>query len=192
MSNFSNDRSDLHSRLAAFIPSSLRPATIVIPTIDDEGTTQFFADHEPVSISAEEAHSHAASMWFFTVDAFVYYLYPFLHAVVASNAQDDVVCGHFLAQFPNCGDKERVDRGNRIIDRLAASQLDVLLDVVQLLALVYPDVSTFELTRRIRQRQEASCSFPKSDDGGTRNSESDDGGPQIRTRSECRGEDMSA
>lgn len=179
MSNHLNDRSDLHRRIAAFIPNGPRPNTIVLSTTDDEGTAHFFADREPASISTEEAHLHAASMWFFTVDAFVYYMYPFLRAIVASNAHDSVVGGHFLAQFARCGDSERVEREGRILERLTAVQLDVFLDVVQLLALAYPDSSTVELIRRIQQRQEVSCRFPKPDGCESENSKPDDGGLRL-------------
>ena len=167
MSNYSSDRNDLHSRIAVFIPNGPRPNAIVLSTIDDEGTSRFFADREPASISTEESHLYAASMWFFTVDAFVYYMYPFLRAIVTSNAHDSVVGGHFLAQFTCYGDRERVKRADRIIELLTAVQIDVLLDVVKLLALVYPDFSTLALTRRLQQRKEVTCEVPKSDGSRT-------------------------
>ena len=72
---------------------------LVVATRDDEGTEEYFSGKQVECIPDEHFVRYCTALWFFTDDAFLYYLPGFMIAALRGADKCGVIWGHIHAQF---------------------------------------------------------------------------------------------
>lgn len=117
----------VHAAFAMIPPP--RKDNLVVETYDDENTSLYFSGKRNFDIPDIDLVKHYSSLWFFTDQAFVYYLPAFMIAALSgADSQEEiwghqgVIWGHIFAQFS--GSARRSD----VISKLSCEQRSCLIE----------------------------------------------------------------
>jgi hypothetical protein len=94
---------------SAFAGASLPDEeNLVIATTDDEGTADFFSRKRRDDVPYDDLVKHYVALWYFTDQAFLYYLPAFMIAALCVADWRNVIWGHIYAQFSGQGRRDSV------------------------------------------------------------------------------------
>lgn len=113
-------QSELLDLIEAAFPEASRPisGTLSEATYDDEGTNSFFGGTDWRAHSTDALREHAASLSFFTPEAFRYYLPAFLVCSIRDPEKADVIPEGIVSKL----DRDRQEQGGLIAGLTSAER----------------------------------------------------------------------